>query len=36
VTVDPTAIGDQRGLLLGDLPSGQQSAGFDIDEVLAA
>jgi hypothetical protein len=33
---DPPAIGDQRGLRLGDLPPGQHSACLDISEVLPA
>ena len=33
---DPAAIGDQRGLLLGELPPSQQSASFNIGEVFSA
>ena len=33
---DPATVGDQRGLLFGDLPPGQQAASFDVGEVLPA
>jgi hypothetical protein len=33
---DPTTVGDQRGLLLGNLPPCQQPVSFNVGEILPA